>query len=379
MDDVATASIELDALKILARSSSDSTVGCVCCRRFYSKKRGFNGWESSSNERNSESIRTKARRGGGDRQKVPTMKSKGQKQRPMKQRDTGYKGYFCHYKSKQQHIENYRKEFSTVREAPSEEDSSLMKMQTSEKAIDPYIQDKSDERYLYKRLNLLRTLSDIYTIGVSPRDFRRQACLPPVTMSDTKARMKAITKIDAKEMESNVSDLSTYLSSCHVIDSSVSATTELTRERSSMINDERGTPKNEDIETLTHTARYVSSYHSCKGLSVNPDLPPPNDLHKSQVSDVRRPSQKVIDGLSSSLKEQLSVLRSGLDLNRNNCPNYPFHINNDRFMQIKPNQVKNDIRVKEKTVSSIPKAQKGKKLYISILGRNPLNKPLHES
>ena len=197
-------------------------------------------------------------------------------------------------------------------------------------------------------------------------------------MSDTKARMKAITKIDAKDMESNMSDLSTYIGNCQVIDSSISATTEMTRARSSLINDESGTPKSEEIETLTHTTRYVSSYHSCNGLNVNPDMPPPNDFHKSPVCDVRRPSQKVIDGLSSSLKEQLSVLRSGLDLNRNNCPNYPFHINNDRFMQMKPNQVKSDIRVKEKTVSSIPKAQKGKKLYISILGRNPLNKSLHE-
>ena len=146
MDDIATASIELDALKILARSSYDSAADCVCCRRFYSKRKGFHGWESSSKQRNSESIRTKARRSGGDRQKASTVKSKGQKLLPTKQKDTGRKGYFCHYKSKQQHIENYRKEFSTVKEAPSEEDCSLVKMQTSEKAIDPYIQDKSDER-----------------------------------------------------------------------------------------------------------------------------------------------------------------------------------------------------------------------------------------
>ena len=195
-------------------------------------------------------------------------------------------------------------------------------------------------------------------------------------MGDTRARMKSITKIDAREMEANVSDLSTFLDECQIADSPASNSTEVNRVRSAIIDNELDTSPNEDMKALSHVTRSASSYNAFSGLHVAVDSSRPDGHHKNQVSDIKRPSQKIIDGLSNSLKEQINVLRSGLDLKRSN---YPFHINNDRFMHARQTHMKSDIRVKEKTVSSIPKAQKGKTLYISILGRNPLNKSLHNS
>ena len=186
-------------------------------------------------------------------------------------------------------------------------------------------------------------------------------------MGDTKSRMKSITKVDAKDVES----LSNYLDECQIRDSSTLALAGLDRVRSAIVDTEHSAPITDDKET-----RSASICNPPNGLYGSTDTLKPSNLHKRHVCHVKKPSQQVIDGLSNSLKEQINVLRSGVDLKR---PNYPFHINNDRFVHLKQSQTKNDVRIKERTVSSIPNAQKGKTLYISILGRNPLNKSLNDS
>ena len=195
-------------------------------------------------------------------------------------------------------------------------------------------------------------------------------------MGDTKARMKSITKVDAKDVENSASDLPYYLDECQISDSSPLDLAGLNRVKSAIIDTEHCEPITDDAETLMGATRSASICNPPNGLYGSTDPLQPKTLRKKHIADVKKPSQKIIDGLSNSLKEQLNVLRSGIDLKR---PNYPFQINGDRLVHLKQSQTKNDVRIKEKTVSSIPKAQKGKTLYISILGRNPLNKSLHDT
>ena len=94
-------------------------------------------------------------------------------------------------------------------------------------------------------------------------------------------------------------------------------------------------------------------------------------VFKDYLTDLRRPSQKIIDGLHGSLKEELTVLRSGSDKGRKH---HSLSLGSDRFADLKQRQARSDNRlaVKDKSVNSIPNMKNRKTLYISILGRNPL-------
>ena len=175
-------------------------------------------------------------------------------------------------------------------------------------------------------------------------------------------------------MECTVADVSKQLNDCQIKDTSTSTSAEFDRVCDALMDKSRDSTWREDVETPNRVANCSTSSSSSNARLLTSDLLQPNMICASQVPDRHKPSQKIIDGLSGSLKQQLKVLRSGHDLHRQN---YPFHLNSDRFVHLKQNHIRNDNR--EKTVSSIPNAQKGQTLYISILGRNPLNKALHDS
>ena len=145
MDDAEIGRLELSALKVLVQSSHDKGIGCVCCSRLNSNSRGFAGWENPKRKLDLEPIRVKRKKNGSEGQKPTVPKSKSQKLRLAKQQDN-CNGYFCNYKSRGQHIENYRKEFSTVKLACPEENCISMKNQTLDKIIDPYFPNKADHR-----------------------------------------------------------------------------------------------------------------------------------------------------------------------------------------------------------------------------------------
>ena len=146
MDDVENMRLELSALKVLVRSSDDRSIDCVCSSRIYSKHKGLVGWENSNRKNSSVPNRMKGKKNGTESQKFTVMKPRNPKVRPTKKRESSGKGYFCNYKSRKQHIENYRKEFSTVKLVSPKEDCNPAKNQTLEKIVDPYIPDKADPR-----------------------------------------------------------------------------------------------------------------------------------------------------------------------------------------------------------------------------------------
>ena len=145
MDDDEVGRLELNALKVLVHSSHDRGIGCTCCSRLHHSFREFAGWENSKRKLDLEPIRVKRKRNGSEGQKLTVLKSKTQKVRPAKQQ-SNCNGYFCNYKSRKQHIEHYRKEFSTVKLASLDENCNSMKNQTMDKTIDPYFPNKADHR-----------------------------------------------------------------------------------------------------------------------------------------------------------------------------------------------------------------------------------------
>lgn len=190
-------------------------------------------------------------------------------------------------------------------------------------------------------------------------------------MTYNKARTKSITKIDPKEMDKTIVDISKAINDCHVRDQSTTGSTEFERVCCSLM--DKGQDANWQGESEAQSSSSNSDGHAA--FSTAPLLQSPR-LHAKQDDDRGRPSQKLVDSLRGSLKEQLTVLRSGQDLQRQSLS---FPLNSDRFVPLKRNPLRSEYKVNEKTVSSIPNTRKGKTLFISILGRNPLTKSLHDS
>ena len=86
----------------------------------------------------------------------------------------------------------------------------------------------------------------------------------------------------------------------------------------------------------------------------------------SNLNNIRQPSRNIMESFPSSIKEELRIMRSGS--NR-------LDVNSDRFVaKPAPVKISQATAVRERTVNRLPHASKGQPLYISILGKNPLNR-----
>ena len=139
------ARLEESALKILFRASSYSDMKCVCRGRMYNKSKTLCGWENVDKKGNTSNIRIRSRKNGNEGQRQTTTKSKNQRFREKKTGNESCKKYFRNYKSRKQHIESYRKQFSSIKLSSDQEDSSSPS--NHDKNIDPYLPDKGDHRY----------------------------------------------------------------------------------------------------------------------------------------------------------------------------------------------------------------------------------------
>lgn len=141
--------LEESALKALFLASNDAKWKCLCCSRLNNQSKMLCGWMNSEKVQHLPSTRTKAKKNGHDGIKQYSTKSKiSQRQRNSKKGDEIGKGYFRNHKTRKQHIDSYRQEYSTIRQAPEQDDSSTAHNHMYEKVHDPYLLGQLDHRYV---------------------------------------------------------------------------------------------------------------------------------------------------------------------------------------------------------------------------------------